>query len=315
MPDAVGIGALNLDLFYEVEDLGVLGLRGGREVCRGPHGFGELLGRVQVLGRPLGRSPGGSAANTIYALSRLGFETAFVGKVGEDPEGEEVLRGMAGVDCSQVKREGRTGLCLVVLDRRRDRALVVEPNANDALSPEDLDPGFISRFKVLHMSSFVGERPFEAQRRVVRELPKDVRVTLDPGELYARRGLGELEGLLKRCWAVFLTEEELRTLTGLGPEEGAKRILGLGVKWVICKRGPKGAVAFWTLGSYTLRAEPSREVVDNTGAGDVFDAGVLAGMLKGFGVEESLRLGHRLALKSLRGLGRECYPDEGDLCA
>lgn len=315
MGDVVGIGALNLDLFYEVEDLAALGLKGGREVCKGPHGFGELLERVQALGRFLGRCPGGSASNTIYALSRLGFATAFLGRVGEDEEGEEVLRGMGRVDCSRVKKGGRTGLCLVILDQRRDRALVVEPNANDDLDLDDLDPSFISGFKVLHMSSFVGDKPFLAQKGVLLELPKRVKVTLDPGELYAKRGLEGLVGILERCWAVFLTEEELQTLTGFKMEQGAKRLLGLGVKWVICKRGPKGAVAFWTLGSYALRVEPSREVVDNTGAGDVFDAGVLAGMLKGLGVEESLRLGHRLALKSLKGIGRESYPAEEDLCA
>ncbi len=315
MGDVVGLGALNLDLFYEVEDLGVLGLQGGREICCDQRAFDVLLERLRALGRPVAKSPGGSAANTIFALSRLGFKVGFVGKVGRDPEGEFVLKGMQGVDVSRVKREGRTGLCLVVLDPRRDRALVVKPNANDTLDYDDLDPTYISGFRLLHMSSFVGERPFEAQRRLLEELPKRVRVTLDPGELYARRGIGALDGILRRCWTVFLTEGEMRLLTGKDPEGGAKDLMELGVRWVVCKRGPLGALAFGPGGPFRLDTSPSSEVVDNTGAGDVFNAGFLAGMLLGMGIEDCLRLGHRLASKSLKGFGRQSYPAKEDLCA
>jgi len=274
-----------------------------------------LLERLRVLGRPVAKSPGGSAANTIFALSRLGFKVGFVGKVGRDPEGEFVLKGMQGVDVSRVKREGRTGLCLVVLDPRRDRALVVRPNANDTLGYDDLDPAYISGFRLLHMSSFVGERPFEAQRQLLGKLPKRVRVTLDPGELYARRGMEALEGILRRCWAVFLTEGEMGLLTGKDPEGGAKDLMELGIRWVVCKRGSLGALAFGPGGPFRLDTSPSSEVVDNTGAGDVFNAGFLAGMLLGMGVEDCLRLGHRLALKSLKGFGRQSYPAKEDLCA
>jgi len=310
----VGVGALNLDLFYEVEDLGELGLEAGREVCCGPHGFEELYRRAKEKGRLVARSPGGSAANTIYALGRLGFSTGFVGKVGVDPEGDLVLEGMAGVDLSRVKREGRTGLCLVVLDSRRDRALVVEPNANDALLFEEIDLDYICRFRHLHMSSFVGEGPFKAQLRLVGELPEGVLLSLDPGELYARRGIEEVEPLLERSWAVFITEKELFDLTGRrSMDEGARELLRLGPRFVVCKRGAEGAVLFGREETVALSAREEVRVVDNTGAGDVFDAGFLAGVLRGLSPEGCLELAHKLAAKSLQGFGRQCYPTEEDL--
>ena len=307
----MGIGALNLDLFYEVEDLEDLGLKRGREVGRN---FGEVLEFLQIHGRKVSESAGGSAANTVFALSRLGFEAGFCGKVGEDKEGEKVLKGMEGVDLSKVKREGKTGLCLVIIDKERDRALIVQPNTNDTLSFSDLDLDYISRFKILHMSSFVGDVPLKAQLSLMEELPSQVRVTLDPGELYARRGIEGLLGILKRSWIVFLTEEELELLTGKKLEEGAKELFKVGVNWVICKRGKRGAIAFGRKGNYVIETEPSKEVVDNTGAGDVFNAGFLTGMLLKRSVEECLKLGHKLALKSLKGFGRSNYPRKEDLC-
>jgi len=307
----VGIGALNLDLFYEVEDLEALGLRRGREAERD---FQKMLELLRLNGRKVGESAGGSAANTVFALSRLGFEVGFCGKVGEDEEGEKVLKGMEGVDLSRVKREGKTGLCLVIIDKERDRALIVQPNTNDTLSFSDLDLSYISRFKLLHLSSFVGDTPLKAQLSLIKELPSRVQISLDPGELYAKRGIEALLGILKRSWIVFLTEEELELLTGKKLEEGAKELFKVGVQWVICKRGRKGAIAFGMKGNYVLEAEPLKEVVDNTGAGDVFNAGFLAGVLLGKTVEDCLKLGHRLALKSLKGFGRSSYPSKEDLC-
>lgn len=308
------MGALNLDLFYEVEDLGELGLEAGGEVCCGPHGFEEIYRRAKEKGRLVARSAGGSAANTVYALGRLGFSTGFVGKVGVDTEGEIVLGGMEGVDLSRVRREGKTGLCLVVLDSRRDRALVVEPNANDTLLFEEIDLDYLCRFRHLHMSSFVGEGPFKAQLRLVRELPERVLLSLDPGELYARRGIEEVGSLIERCWAVFITERELFELTGArSVDEGARELLRLGPRFVVCKRGAEGAVLFGRGETIALSAKEEVRVVDNTGAGDVFDAGFLAGVLRGLSPRRCLELAHRLAVKSLQGFGRQCYPTEEDL--
>lgn len=313
MGDVVGIGALNLDLFYEVDELESFGLKGGREETEGD-AFAELKGKLEESGRLVAKSAGGSAANTIYALSRLGFETAFVGRVGVDPEGEEVLKGMEGVDLSQVKRGGQTGLCLVVLDHRRDRALLVKPNANDLFCFEDVDMDFVSRFKFLHMSSFVADRALRAQLEVVRRLPARVRLSFDPGELYARRGLGAIKGLVERAWVIFVTEDELQMMTKKGPREGAREVLSLGPEWVVVKRGKRGAIALGPKKVLKLEPEEEAEVVDNTGAGDVFNAGVLAGVLMGRPMEECLRFGHYLAAKSLRGYGRSCYPQREDLC-
>lgn len=308
MKDVMGIGALNLDLFYEVDDLQEFGLRQGRETCLETEEFERLRDEVERKGKFIGRSAGGSAANTIYALSLLGLDVGFIGKVGEDEEGDYILKEMGRVDVSRVKREGRTGLCLVILDGRRDRALVVQPNANDTLRYEDLDLDYLRRFRLLHMSAFRGDGPFRAQLRLMEVLPPEVRVSTDPGELYARRGLPQILPMIRRSKIVFLTEAELALLTGHDDrKEGARALLREGPEFVICKRGKRGAVAFTREGEWAFSASET-EVVDNTGAGDVFDAGFIFAFLQGAPLKEGIEFAHLLASKSLKGFGRETYP-------
>jgi ribokinase len=319
MLDVIGIGALNLDLMYEVPDLAALRKQGwpldaGREHSLTPVEFRQLLQELESEGTFRFRSGGGSAANTIVALARMGFKTGFVGRVGADEEGAFVLREMKRVDLTQVKAGGSTGVCLVVLDKRRNRALVVQPNANDDLTFEDLNVPYLSDAHYLHLSAFVGEGPFTAQLRLMEVLPDRVKVSLDPGELYAKRGKEAILPLIERSSIFFATEHEICMLMGTKDyKAGCKEIALLGPEIVVCKRGEQGAYLF----SRQEEAESSPlkavEVVDNTGAGDVYNAGFLAGLLLKTPLANCPVFAHLVAFRSLGGYGRERYPDAGDL--
>ena len=92
MLDIIGIGALNLDLMYEVDGLAALRkggwpLHAGRETSLPPEEFQQLLQELREKGTLRFRSGGGSAANTCFALAKMGFGTGFVGRVGADEEG------------------------------------------------------------------------------------------------------------------------------------------------------------------------------------------------------------------------------------
>ena len=321
MLDIIGIGALNLDLMYEVDDLAALQkdgwpLRAGRETSLSPEEFRRLLKDVERQGTVRFRSGGGSAANTIVALAGMGFRTGFVGRVGADEEGAFILKEMKGVDLAQVHAGGASGICLAVLDRGRDRALVVQPYANDDLSFEDLVISYLSKSRYLHLSAFVGDGPFDAQRRLMEILPPDVRVSLDPGELYAQRGLKEMLPLIKRSSILFATDREICTLTDKKDyKAGCKEIASIGPDAVVCKRGEEGAYCVSQGGEIAFRPQGEKEVLDNTGAGDVYNAGFLAGLLLERPLDDCLSFAHHVAAKSLGGYGRECYPDTGDLQA
>jgi sugar/nucleoside kinase (ribokinase family) len=319
MKDVVGIGALNLDLVYEVKTLAALRnegwpLEAGRETSLPPGEFKKLLVELEHQGQLQFRSGGGSAANTVVALARMGFQTGFVGRVGSDEEGALILSEMQGVDLAQVKANGASGVCLVVLDRRLDRALVVQPNVNDDWSFADLDVSYLSETRYLHLSAFVGERPFDAQRRLMEVLPAGVKVSLDPGEFYARRGTTAILPLIKRSSILFATKDEISLLTGADDyHAGCKEIASLGPEAVVCKRGKDGAYLFSQKEEAEFRPQGKTEVIDNTGAGDVYDAGFLAGLLLKKPLTDCLAFAHAMAAKSLGGYGRSRYPDAGDI--
>jgi sugar/nucleoside kinase (ribokinase family) len=321
MLEIIGIGALNLDLMYEVDDTAALRKAGwpllaGRETSLPREEFLLLLQELRVRGNLRFRSGGGSAANTVFALARMGFGTGFVGWVGADEEGTLILSDMAGVDLSQVKAGGASGICLVVLDRRRDRALVVQPNANDDLCLEDLDLHYLAESRYLHLSAFVGDGPFNVQRRLMALIPPAVKVSLDPGELYAQRGLEDISPLIERSSIIFATAHEIRTMTGTDDYKvGCRHIASLGPDTVVCKMGEQGAYLFSGEEEIVFHPQGETEVLDNTGAGDVYNAGFLAGLLLGKPLDDCLSFAHQVAAKSLGGYGRGRYPDAGDVQA
>lgn len=201
MSHAVGFGALNVDLIYEVHRTFLHrfpGLEPGGEVFADPSTFDPTRTLLNVHGHLRSRSGGGSAANTMVALSRMGFEAGYIGKVGEDEEGCFLLAALETVDPIGIRRAGRTGVCVVLLDESGERSNVIFPNANDTLSYDEIDPACVQNTGFLHLTSFIGDTPFSAQRQLVSRLPGLVRVSFDPGELYARRGLEALLPILQR---------------------------------------------------------------------------------------------------------------------
>ena len=140
----IGLGALNIDYIYKVERI----LEDGEAVAEEAKSF-----------------PGGSAANTIYGLGKLGMSVGFCGVVGDDGEGKLLLRDFkaVGVDTSHIKakKRARTGSVLCLSDRRGRRSLYVLPGANNLLKLSDLDLKFINQAEMLHLSSFAGDKQFK----------------------------------------------------------------------------------------------------------------------------------------------------------
>ncbi len=332
----LGSGALNLDMIWMVEDMSLLNREGfafspGAESSGNRSDLDRLLGILGEKGRLIYSGGGGSAANTISVLSALGWDTSFVGVAGAGDTGNRVLESMDGVDVSLVRREGEGAVCLVLLEQRTmDRAMFVVPNKE-----VDPGPGVFSRlvsFRLVHMSSLVPGGGMEFQMELASRLDSGQILSLDPGEIYASRGLRRLGPLLARIDLLFITEQELALLTGEADESRAVRMIlevmesggdpgsrsKKDIMWVIAatkaiflKRGKAGASLFTRNVRIDRQAEEVADVVDNTGAGDAFDAGVIDGLLRGLGPEQILDGANSLAGLSLKGLGREWI--HGDL--
>ncbi|MCD6318799.1 carbohydrate kinase family protein [Candidatus Aerophobetes bacterium] len=313
--DVVGVGALNLDLIYEI-DFNKLPKGGkypqeiiGRERGAAPEEFSSLLKKVKKNGRLLKKSGGGSAANTVYAMAKMGFSCGFIGKVGKDKEGKVLLKELkeVGVDTTKIKQEGKSGICLILLDKKGERSIFISPNINDTLRDNEVDIDYINKAKFLHMTSFLGEISFATQKRIAKEAK--VPLSFDPGEPHATKGLKKLMPILKRSFILFPTEKEVEILTGKDYKNGAKELLGYGAKIVVCTRGEKGSYIISQEGEWEIPARKEK-VVDTTGAGDVYAAGFLAGLLKGASLPLCGRLATKSAAQSIKGYGKERYPSK-----
>jgi len=282
--DVVGFGALNVDKLYRVS----------RIAREGEESF--------ILS--MSESTGGSAANTIVGLARLGAKTGFIGKVANDHEGllllDDFQREGVNTDGIRIASEGKSGTVSAFVDKNGERALYVHPSVNDTLTFEEIRLEYARQSDFLHLTS-VDKKPFEAQKKLMEEL-RNTKVTHDPGEIYAREGLTRLRPIIKRCFAVMPSEGEVKLLTGKKWREGAKQLLREGVGMVAVKLGEKGC--YVTDGSQSHLVPPYKtKAVDTTGAGDAFDAGFLYGLIKKKDLYECGRLGNFVASKCIAEIG------------
>lgn len=325
MKDIIGFGALNLDLFFKVANgQSILKKLHIEEHC-GKGGFildeflssvslEELLDLLKKEGELIARSGGGSAANTIYALAKMGFNTGYVGKVGSDDEGGFLINELqsAGVDTHEViKGKGKTGLCIALIEKEGERKLLIFPNENERLTLEEIKHVPFEHTRFLHLTSFIGTNPLNAQKWVVENMPPSTKISFDPGEVYAKQGFQVIQPLIKRSYLIFLSKKEIEILTGENYETGIKR-LKRDAEGVICKLGKAGTQVFWKEQNFLM---PSLQVnpVDTTGAGDVYAAGFIAGLLLNQPIRRCAWIGTKLACKSILAYGRNNYPTREDL--
>jgi ribokinase len=296
--DVIGFGALNVDKLYKVDKLATAEeesfIEDYKEEC------------------------GGSAANTIVGLARLGCKVGFIGKVADDREGKQQLDCFKaeGVDTDGITQapKGRSGSVMGFVDRKGARALYINPGVNDQIEPREIKWEYISQTQYLHLSSFVGEKSFRAQKKLLSSLPDSIKISFDPGSVYAQKGLAVIEPIIRNS-AVFMPNSlELEQLTGEEDyRKGADYMVSMGVKIVAVKLGAKGC--YVTDGEEHLSVEPFKvKAVDTTGAGDAFNAGLLYGLIQEKSLYECGQLGNFVASRSVMAMGaRAGLPHTQDL--
>lgn len=313
--DVVGFGALNLDVIYRVDSVESAGLEPGAEIFGWSGDMRHFSHTLESHGGPpVSITPGGSAANTIYALRRMGFHTGYIGAVGEGEIGDRLIEGLGGPADLGVVRRGSSGSTIIAVGSDGDRSIIVFPNANDTLTTRDVDHLLIAKARVLHLTSFVGNAPLDAQVEAVARLPLDIKVTLDPGQLYADLGVDGIAPLLERADVVMPNMGELLKMTGqTNRERAADLLFDMGIEVVVCKMGAKGIKTYVRNGSSFTnigKKEKSKVLGDTVGAGDVANAGYLAGMVSGLSYIGASHLADECAFASIAGIGREAYPDK-----
>jgi ribokinase len=285
--DFIGCGALNLDRLYKVPRI--------------------TTGDEEIHILDMKEEPGGSAANTIYALGKLGIDCGFFGAIGDDPEGQNVVLSLkqVGVDTSKitVKNGERTGMVIGIVDQKGERSLYISPGANNLLSQHDMDIDYIRGTKYLHVSSFVQNEQLDVQKQLVGGLDENTKFSFSPGSLYAKMGFDAISPLIKRTHVLFLNDEEAKILTGLGSyQEASDFLLNSGCAIVVVTLDARGC--FINDGENPLHVEAMKtDVVDTTGAGDSFCAGFLYGLVKDKNLHDCGVMGNFLASKCISKIG------------
>jgi fructokinase len=264
--------------------------------------LGELL--IDMLPAELRRSlvevsawrpkPGGAPANVAVAARRLGAESAFMGKVGDEAFGHYlagVLRD-EGVDVSGMRydAEARTGLAFIAKpdENTYDILFYRNPGADMRLRPDELDRGMLSGTRAFHFGSISLIQ--EPSRSATLEA---IRVARDGGALISfdvnyRPNLwsrdearDRVQPVLGEASLVKVNEDELELLTGSADlEEGSGKLLAQGVEVCVVTLGPEGSYFRVTQGGGSVA--PFRvETVDATGCGDAFVAGLLWQLVRG----------------------------------
>jgi sugar/nucleoside kinase (ribokinase family) len=260
---------------------------------------------------PVHARPGGSGANTAAWLSRLGVQTAFVARVGDDPLGRMLGEELAedGVLAHLARdRELGTGKVVALVDGAGERTLITDRGAGENLCPDDLPEDLFGTGVHLHLSGYLfsgGTRRETAFAALERAREHGMTTSVDPSSTTLLEALGPAEflGWTSGVDLAFPNRDEGALLAGTRDEDRTVETLLGYYGAVVLKLGAGGAVYANTDGERVrLPASPTR-AVDTTGAGDAVCAGFLASWLGGDDPEEALRGGVELAARVVGGMG------------
>lgn len=299
--DLIGWGALNVDRLCKIND------------------FAPIDGETFIFEEK--KSCGGSASNTIIGASKLGLNTGYIGKIGNDPNGRMMKEYLEknNVDTNHliIDSRGETGEVLGFIDADGNRKLYVTPKVNDEITNKEINREYIQDTRILHLTSFVGLNPddpsINTQFELLEELSSKVTISFDPGMLYVNKGQQFMDKLIKYTDILLINETELLITTGLDDFELAVKQIAPLVDILVVKRSTKGSFIKRQKEEYNIGIFKVN-TIDTTGAGDAYNAGFLYALTKGYTLEESGKIASYIAAQSTTKTGAtEAIPTIDDI--
>jgi sugar/nucleoside kinase (ribokinase family) len=262
---------------------------------------------------PATEMSGGSAANTIVGLASLGARTAYVGKVKDDQIGRMYAHDIraAGVAfATKPASEGpATGCSYILVTGDGERTMNTYLGAAQDLSPVDIDPDEVAAAKIVYLEGYLWD-PKEAKNafvkasKIAHDAGRQVALTLSDS-FCVDRYRGEFIELMKSGIVdlIFANEGELHSLYQTSDFDTALKALRNDTKLGVVTRSEKGCVVASHDGVVAVPAFPIDRIVDTTGAGDLFAAGFLFGLVRNAGYQNAGRLGALAAAEVIQHIG------------
>ncbi|MBI2876375.1 MAG: hypothetical protein HYY20_05795 [Candidatus Tectomicrobia bacterium] len=292
--NGVGVAQSGSSKSYDVVGLG---LNAVDYLCVVPH-FPRFDSKVKMA--TFRREGGGQIATALVALSRWGLTTSYLGKVGDDELGRYTRQELEreGVDTThlRVAPGGTSQFAFILVDRQTgERTVVWHRDEQVNLTLQEVSRPAVTAGRVLHLDGHETEAAIQAARWAREE---GIPVVLDIDDV--RPGTA---ALIQEVDFLIADQDFPRRFTGYADREAALReIASQGPREVGMTLGAEGAMALSGEG-IVYRPGFRVKAVDTTGAGDLFHAGFIYGLLQGWGLAERLAFANAAAALKCRQLG------------
>jgi sugar/nucleoside kinase (ribokinase family) len=262
---------------------------------------------------PATEMSGGSAANTIVGLANLGARAAYVGKVKDDQIGRlysHDIRAAGVAFQTKAAADGpATGCSYILVTPDGERTMNTYLGAAQELGPSDIDAAEIAASRFVYLEGYLwdpknAKEAFVKASTIAHDAGRQVALTLSDS-FCVDRYRGEFLDLMRNGTVdlVFANEAELHSLYQTSDFDTALKQLRADAGLGIVTRSEKGCVVASTDGVTAVPAFPIDRMVDTTGAGDLFAAGFLFGLVRGAGHEKAGRLGALAAAEIIQHIG------------
>jgi sugar/nucleoside kinase (ribokinase family) len=309
--DVLGIGNALFDVLVRTDE-GFLSRHG---MTKGSMALIDEA-RAAAIYRDMGPATemsGGSAANTIVGVANLGARAAYVGKVRDDQIGRMYVHDIRAAGVAFETRAAAdgpaTGCSYILVTPDGERTMNTYLGAAQELMPGDIDEGQIAASRVIYLEGYLwdpksAKDAFVKASTIAHGAGRQVALTLSDS-FCVDRYRGEFLDLMRSGTVdlVFANEAELHSLYQTSDFDTALKQLRADAKLGVVTRSEKGCVVASKDGVIAVPAFPIREVVDTTGAGDLFAAGFLFGLVRGAGYENAGRLGALAAAEVIQHIG------------
>ena len=251
---------------------------------------------------------GGSVANSIVGLSQLGNDVGFIGKVSDDDLGQKYEDGMIKEKVkflySKKKEKISTGSCLILITPDSERTMCTFLGTAGKIDDKDINKDDIKNAEIVFLEGYLWDQgsPKKAFDKAIAN-SKNVAMSLSDQFCVDRHKPHFLDLVKNKLDIVFANEQEILSLIDAKNLADAISFSKEVKKNIIITRGEKGAVAINKNEIVEIKAKSNLNVKDLTGAGDLFAAGYLHGIINDLKIKECLERGTELSSKIIQIIG------------
>ncbi|ALO15237.1 putative sugar kinase YdjH [Salinivirga cyanobacteriivorans] len=260
---------------------------------------------LKTQNMPVQQLSGGSAGNTVHGIAALGGQTGFIGKVGPDELGKFFHNDLknAGISATFIESKNPTGKAIAMITPDSERTFATHLGAAVELSAEDLKPDMFAGYEIFHIEGYLVQNHDLLRQAMQLAKNAGAKISIDMASFnVVEENFDFLWEMVKKYVdIVFANEDEAKAFTGKEPLDALKKIAEE-VDYAIVKIGEKGALI--QSGEEIVEIEAvGTNVIDTTGAGDLFASGFLFGLLNDWSIEKSGKAGAIMAGKIISKIG------------